>query len=114
VTTQTSSRGQHDVGEAWRPPLVSTVATLPTRVKLAGGLAAAIAGLLVAGVPLTTFVPFAGLAACLGMHLFMGHGHGDHHADEHPPESTGVGQHHVEASSVELAGFSTNRPGPCA
>jgi hypothetical protein len=63
------------------------VAALPTRLKLAGGLAA-IAALLVAGVPLTTFVPFAGLAACLGMHLFMGHGHGDHHAVEHSPEST--------------------------
>jgi hypothetical protein len=89
MTTQTSSSSQHEVdGEAWRPSVVSTVAALPTRLKLAGGLAVAIAALLVAGVPLTTFVPFAGLAACLGMHLFMGHGHGDHHDHEHSPEST--------------------------
>jgi hypothetical protein len=41
------------------------------------GLAVAVAALLVAGVPLSTFVPFAGVAGCLGMHLLMGHG--DHH-----------------------------------
>jgi hypothetical protein len=89
MTTQTSSSSHHEVDRAvWRPSFVSTVAALPTRLKLAGGLAVAIAALLVAGVPLTTFVPFAGLAACLGMHLFMGHGHSDHHADEPSPEST--------------------------
>lgn len=68
------------------PSFGSTVAALPTRLKLAGGFAVGIAALLVAGVPLTTFVPFAGLAACLGMHLFMGHGHSDHLPVEHPPE----------------------------
>lgn len=88
MTTQTSSSSQHEVGrEAWRPSFMSMVAALPTRLKLAAGLAVGVAALLIAGVPLTTFVPFAGLAACLGMHLFMGHGHSDHHADEHSRES---------------------------
>ena len=58
-------------------PVVATLISLPTRIKLIVGLAASAAALLIAGVPLSTFVPFAGLAGCLGMHLFMGHGHGD-------------------------------------
>lgn len=52
--------------------------SLPMRAKLAIGIALAVTALLVFGVPLSTFVPFAGLAGCLGMHLFMGHGHGNH------------------------------------
>ncbi len=89
MTTHASSSSQREVGsEALRPSLVSSIAALPTRFKLVGGLAVGIAALVVAGVPLTTFVPFAGLAACLGMHLFMGHGHGDHHVGEHSPETT--------------------------
>jgi copper chaperone CopZ len=71
-----------------RPSLAHSAAALPARLKLAGGLAVGFAALLVAGVPFTLFVPFAGLAACLGMHLLMGHGHGDHHVGEHSPEST--------------------------
>jgi hypothetical protein len=53
---------------------VASLGSLPTRIKLIAGLAVAIAALLVAGVPVSTFVPFAGVAGCLGMHLFMGHG----------------------------------------
>lgn len=88
MTTQTSSSSQNEVDRgAWRPSFISKVAALPTRLKLAAGLAAGVAALLIAGVPLTSFVPFAGLAACLGMYLFMGHGHSDHHADERSPES---------------------------
>jgi|BarGraNGADG00212_1021973.scaffolds.fasta_scaffold02083_2 hypothetical protein len=89
MTTQTHSGSQQAVGRAsWPLSLAAAVAGLPTRIKVAAGLAVAVAVLLVAGVPLSTFVPFAGLAGCLGMHLFMGHGHGDHHAasDEHLPE----------------------------
>jgi copper chaperone CopZ len=70
-----------------RLSLVSSVAALPARWKLIGGLTVAIAALLVAGVPITTFVPLAGLAACLGMHLFMGHAHGDHHVADHSPKT---------------------------
>jgi hypothetical protein len=54
--------------------LVATIGSLPIRIKVIGGLAVAVAALLVAGVPASTFVPFAGVAGCLGMHLFMGHG----------------------------------------
>jgi Flp pilus assembly protein TadB len=74
----------------WRPSLATAVAARPTRRKLVVALAVAVAvvALLAAGIPLTTSVLFAGLAACLGMHLFMGHGNGDHHAAEHSPEST--------------------------
>ena len=87
MTTQTRSSSQPAVGrEMWRPSLATAVAALPTRLKMVVGLAVAIAALLAAGVPLSTFVPFAGLAACLGMHLFMGHG--DRHAEKHSPEPT--------------------------
>ena len=66
---------------------VATLGSLPTRIKLIAGLAVAVAALLVAGVPWSAFVPFAGVAACLGMHLFMGHG--DHHSAQvaHSPET---------------------------
>jgi Protein of unknown function (DUF2933) len=67
---------------------VAALSSLPTRVKLAVGLAVAAAALLIAGVPLSTFLPFAGLAGCLGMHLFMGHGHGDRRsATDEPPHA---------------------------
>jgi hypothetical protein len=38
-------------------------------------------------VPVSSFVPFAGVAGCLRMHLFMGHG--DHHSARvaHSPET---------------------------
>jgi hypothetical protein len=89
MTTQTRSSSPAVVGrEMWRPSLATAVATRPTRRKLVVALAVAVVALLAAGIPLTTSVLFAGLAACLGMHLFMGHGNGDHHAAEHSPEST--------------------------
>lgn len=69
-------------------PFVATLISLPTRAKLIVGLAVAVAALLIAGVPLSTFVPFAGLAGCLGMHLFMGHRHGDGlSATDEPPHA---------------------------
>jgi hypothetical protein len=82
MTTQTHSSSQPAVGrEARTLSLAEAVAAVPTRIKVVAGLAVAIAALLIAGVPLSSFVPFAGLAGCLGMHLFMGHGHG--HGDRH-------------------------------
>jgi len=72
-------------------PFVQTLISLPTRAKFIVGLAVAVAALLIAGVPLSTFVPFAGLAGCLGMHLFMGHGHGDRRsATDEPPHAREV------------------------
>jgi hypothetical protein len=66
---------------------VAALGSLPARVKLIAGLAVAVAALLVAGVPISSLVPFAGVAGCLGMHLFMGHG--DHHSARvaHSPET---------------------------
>jgi hypothetical protein len=66
---------------------VAALGSLSARIKLIAGLAVAVAALLVAGVPVSTFVPFAGVAGCLGMHLFMGHG--DHHSAPvaHPRET---------------------------
>ena len=87
MTTQTRSSSQPAVGrETWRPSLTTALAAVPNRLRVVVGLAVAIAALLAAGVPLSTFVPFAGLAACLGMHLFMGHGHGRSPSNERPPE----------------------------
>ena len=77
--------------------LVAAIGSLPTRIKVIAGLAVAVAALLVAGVPVSTFVPFAGVAGCLGMHLFMGHG--DHHSAsiEHSPEM------HPNAVPIDIA-----------
>jgi Protein of unknown function (DUF2933) len=95
MTTQTHSSSQPAVDrEARAQSLADAVAAVPTRIKVVAGLAVTFAALLIAGVPLSSFVPFAGLAGCLGMHLFMGHGHGhghghgDHHAqsDHRAPE----------------------------
>lgn len=64
---------------------VAALSSLPTRTKLIVGLAVAVAALLITGVPFSTFVPFVGLAGCLGMHLFMSHGHGDHRSSTNEP-----------------------------
>jgi hypothetical protein len=78
------------------------VAAVPTRIKLVAGLAVVIAALLIAGVPLSTFVPFAGLAGCLGMHLFMGHSHGDNHVQpDHRSPEPGPGDVSVEMPALD-------------
>jgi len=80
MTTQTSSSSQRVLHqEAARPSLATVVSAV--RIRIVVSLAFAVIALVVAGVPLGSFVPFAGLAACLGMHFFMGHGgHGGDHA----------------------------------
>jgi cell division protein FtsW (lipid II flippase) len=81
MTTHTNSTIKTAVGrEMWITSLATLIAALPTRIKVVIGLAVVVATLYAAGIPLTTFVPYAGLAACLGMHFFMGHGHHDGHS----------------------------------
>lgn len=58
---------------------LAAFSSLPRSIKLSAGAALVVALLLAIGVPLSALLPFAGLAGCLGMHLFMGHGgHGGH------------------------------------
>ena len=87
---------------------VAALASLSTRVKVVVGLAIAVSALLVAGVPLSTFLPFAGVAGCLGMHLFMNHGHGDHHAATDLPSRAAGASEGEEAFGV-AAHVSTSR-----
>ena len=62
-----------------RPALALLIGAVPMRFRVVAAIAAALIVLMVVGVPLSAIVPFAGLAGCLGMHLFMGHGgHTDH------------------------------------
>lgn len=66
---------------------MSILSSVPTRIKLGGGFGVAVIALLVAGVPFSALVPLAGPAACLGMMLFMSHGHGhsEHHSEMPSP-----------------------------
>jgi hypothetical protein len=81
MITQTSTTSTTAVGrEMWITSLATLIAALSTRTKVVIGLALVMATLFAAGIPLTTFIPYAGLAACLGMHFFMGHGHHDGHS----------------------------------
>lgn len=82
MTTQTGSSSQRvRRQEAGRPSLAAVVIAVPMRFKIVVGLALVVVALMAAGVPLGSLVPFAGLAACLGMHFLMGHGaHGGDHA----------------------------------
>ena len=56
------------------PPALAAALRLDRRVWLAGGAIAGIGALLAIGVPASALLPFALVGACLGMHLFMGHG----------------------------------------
>jgi hypothetical protein len=76
--------------EPRRPSPAAIVNAVPMRFRIVGGLALAVAALLAAGVQLSALVPFAGLAACLGMHFFMGHG--GHRGD---PATGGHGSDHA-------------------
>ena len=61
------------------PPALAAALRLDRRVWLGGGAVAGIGALLALGVPASALLPFAAVGACLGMHLFMGHGgHGAH------------------------------------
>lgn len=63
------------------PPALAAALRLDRRVWLAGGAIAGIGALLAIGVPASALLPFALVGACLGMHLFMGHGgHAGHAA----------------------------------
>ena len=55
---------------------LAAVLALPRPVRIIGGAAVGLGGLLAVGVPLATLTPFVALGACLSMHLFMGHGGG--------------------------------------
>ena len=62
---------------------LGVVVGLPRPVKIIGGAAIGLGGLLAVGVPLAALTPFVALGGCLSMHLFMGHGghgagHGSH------------------------------------
>ena len=61
------------------PPALAAALRLDRRVWLGGGAVAGVGALLAIGVPASSLIPFAAVGACLGMHLFMGHGgHGAH------------------------------------
>ena len=61
-----------------RPALAVLITTAPMRPRVVAVTASALTVLIVAGIPLSALLPFAGLGACLGMHLLMGHrGHSD-------------------------------------
>jgi len=53
---------------------LGAVVALPRPVKIIGGAAIGLGGLLAVGVPLATLTPLLFLGGCLSMHLFMGHG----------------------------------------
>ena len=59
---------------------LAAVLALPRPIRIIGGAAVGLGGLLAVGVPLATLTPFVALGGCLSMHLFMGHGggHGSH------------------------------------
>jgi hypothetical protein len=60
---------------------LAAVLALPRPIRIIGGAAVGLGGLLAVGVPLATLTPFVALGGCLSMHLFMGHdgGHGGGH-----------------------------------
>jgi len=55
---------------------LAAVLALPRPIRIIGGAAVGLGGLLAVGVPLATLTPFVALGGCLSMHLFMGHGGG--------------------------------------
>ena len=69
------------------PLALAAALRLDRRVWLGGGAVAGVGALLAIGVPASSLIPFAAVGACLGMHLFMGHGgHGGH--DGHDASSS--------------------------
>lgn len=74
-----ASPGLQDGAEPVLPPALAAALRLDRRLWLGGGAVAGIGALLAIGVPASSLIPFAAVGACLGMHLFMGHGgHGGH------------------------------------
>lgn len=81
--TPTVQRGAEPV----LPPALAAALRLDRRLWLGGGAVAGIGALLAIGVPASSLIPLAAVGACLGMHLFMGHGgHGGH--DSHGDSSS--------------------------
>lgn len=69
---------------------------LDRRIWLAGGALVGLGALLAVGVSAWALAPFVIIGACLGMHLFMGHGghggHGEHTGQAAPSADRPGGQ----------------------
>ncbi len=74
------------------PPAIVATLRIDRRIWLGGGAIVGIGALLVAGVPASTLLLLGAVGACLGMHLFMGHGgHGGHAGHDDPAPASGDG-----------------------